>query len=326
MTARDDDFERKRFAWLRSDFELVGLVGALAAWLVGVLLGLVWDPLFWLGFLAAALILIATRRAQRTSPADADAIVSPVDGVVVSVAHTTPPSELRLPPADHVRIRVASSPLSMNGVHAPLAGEVASMVMEAGEPSVVIAMNADAHGLANAYMSFSADDQTLGVRLATGGFGPRLDIDIESGDPVRLGRRVGVRRAGGWCDIYLPAELDVAVWPGKSVVAAETRLTTGADSGFVAVSPQPAAAEPANPAPSEDAPYLAPLETAEAQDTDVSFESGDPATEVVDAPPPEDIEAETDTMDTDSDGDDPSEMFKRLRNKVEEAAKKDDQT
>ena len=333
MTERDDDFERKRFAWLRSDFELVGLAGALAAWLVGVLLGLVWDPLFWLGFLAAALILIATRRAQRTSPTDAGAIVSPVDGVVASVTHTTAPSELRLPPADHVRIRIASSPLSMNGVHAPLAGEVASMVMEAGEPSVVIAMNADAHGLANAYMSFSAADQIIGVRLATGGFGPRLDIDIESGDPVRLGRRVGVRRAGGWCDIYLPAELDVAVWPGMSLVAAETRLTTGADSGFVSISPQPAAAEPVADSPSEDQPYLKPLED-EVSEADVEFDAADTSIETEEATEPDKAQSsaeetassdtKTDATDTDADGEDPSEMFKRLRSKVEEAAKKDD--
>ena len=44
----DEDFSRKSFPWLRSGFDLEGYVGALAAWLVGILMGILWGPLFWL--------------------------------------------------------------------------------------------------------------------------------------------------------------------------------------------------------------------------------------------------------------------------------------
>lgn len=337
MTGTEEEFENRRFAWLRSEFELVGLVGALAAWLIGVLLGLVWDPLFWLGAIAAVVILLATRRANRTPPPAASAILAPVDGVVASVAYASPPSELRLPASEHVRIRVASSPFSMNGVHAPIAGEVSSLVLEAGEPSAVIAMKADAHGLANAYMSFSSAETQLGIRLAAGGLGPRLDMQVEAGDPVRLGRRVALRRAGGWCDIYLPAELDLAVWPGMSLVAAETRLTEGADAGFVAVTPQPATAEPVTPVtpPEPEGPPYPTLagEEAEAVATSTETAAPEPTERPETAERPETTEAGQDetggtetspTQASDYDPEDPAEMFKRLRDKVDEAADKDE--
>ena len=56
----DEDFSRKSFPWMRAGFDLEGYVGALAAWLVGILMGIVWGPLFWLGFFAAIVILFAT--------------------------------------------------------------------------------------------------------------------------------------------------------------------------------------------------------------------------------------------------------------------------
>ena len=49
----DTDLSRETFPWLRSGFDLEGYVGALAAWLVGILLGILWAPLFWIGFVAA---------------------------------------------------------------------------------------------------------------------------------------------------------------------------------------------------------------------------------------------------------------------------------
>lgn len=229
MTETNQDLEKRRFAWSRTGFDLEGIVGAVAAWLVGVLLGLLWDPLFWLGVIGAVLILLATRRASRVPPADARAIVAPVDGVVTEVLPMNPPPELRLDGGDMMRVRVASAPSSRNGVYAPIAGELETVIVETGDPSVVIAVDAEAHGLAAAFLTIKdADGEQVGVRLATGGLGPRLDLDVEPGDPVRLGRKIGQRRLGGWCDIYLPVGMSVAVWPGMTVVGAETRLVAGA--------------------------------------------------------------------------------------------------
>lgn len=301
MTGQTEDLERRRFPWAQTGFDMEGIVGAVAAWLVGILLGLIWDPLFWIGALAAVLVLLASRRANRSIPAGDDMILAPVDGVLVSIETATPPSELRLPGEAFNRLRISSSPASVNGLHVPLAGEVETLIREAGEPSVVAAMKADAHGLAGVYITFANGEARVGMRLASGGLGPRLDIDTEAGDPVRLGRKFGRRRLGGWCDIYIPAERTLAVWPGMTLVGAETRLVSGSDQD------QQHAAQPPHNVETVELPSVASTEPPVAETSDK----------------PESRESDTPQPASTDEKDDAAEMFARLRSKVEEASRRE---
>lgn len=218
----DEDFSRKSFPWLRAGFDLEGYVGALAAWLVGILLGIVWGPLFWIGFVAAIIILFATRTAERTSPDAEDLITAPVDGIVVSVGGAMPPDELRLGGAGWTRVRVSVGPTKTNGVHAPMDGAIDHVILETGDPAAFAAMKPDRPGLAIAFVSLESGSRSVGMRLATGGLGPRLEIAHEAGDAVRLGRNIGTMRLGGWCDLYVPSDVDVLPRPGQTLVCAET--------------------------------------------------------------------------------------------------------
>lgn len=216
------DLSDKRFPWARSGFDLEGYVGALAAWLVGILLGILWSPLFWIGFIGAVIILFATRTAERTTPALNDGIVAPCDGIVVSVGGAAAPDELRLEGAGWTRVRISAGPMATNGVYASMAGEVDHIIRETGDPAAFYAAKPDKPGLAVAYVSFASGQQSSGYRLATGGLGPRLEIASEAGDAVRMGRNIGTMRLGGWCDLYVPNEANVEVVPGQSLIGAET--------------------------------------------------------------------------------------------------------
>ena len=216
------DLSDKRFPWARSGFDLEGYVGALAAWLIGVLLGILWSPLFWIGFIGAVIILFATRTAERTSPAVEDALVAPCDGIVVSVGGAIPPDELRLEGTGWTRVRVSVGPTSTNGVYAPIAGEVDHIIRETGDPAAFYAAKPDKPGLSVAYVSFASGQRAAGYRLATGGLGPRLEIASEPGDAVRMGRNIGTLRLGGWCDLYVPEGTVIGVVPGQTLVGAET--------------------------------------------------------------------------------------------------------
>lgn len=312
MTGQSEDLERKRFAWAQAGFDMEGIVGAVAAWLVGILLGLIWDPLFWIGAIAAIIVLLATRRAHRSAPGDSETVVAPVDGVLVSVEQAPAPSELRLPGAEFNRLRIASSPASPNGVHAPLAGEIETLIREAGEPSVPVAMKPEAHGLSVVYVTIKSGEERIGLRLAAGGLGPRLDLDAEPGDPVRLGRRLGRRRLGGWCDVFIPADRPLTVWPGMTLVGAETRLTGPVDEEPARAAGPQATAETVD-WPATGAPDT-PGDTPE-PDTSMPAASASPPAGSQAGPPPRS-----------ADQDDAAEMFARLRSKVEEAAKRDDDT
>lgn len=292
---QSEDLERKRMPWARFGFDLEGLVGAVAAWLLGVLLGLLWDPLIWIGVIAAVIILAATRYSKRTAPPRMDAIVSPVDGVLVSIEELDPPAELRLGGGLFTRLRISSSPASMNRIHSPMAGEVSSLIEEAGEQSVVVASQPDMSGLEQSFLTLRSGSERVGIRVACAAFGPRMEIDVEMGDPVRLGRKIGVRRLGGWCDVWLNPAYTLAVWPGMSLRAGETELVgqRAASDWGSAQTPRGQAEAPEEP--EADEPFVIPEATVEDED-EVS--------------------------------DDPAEMFARLRAKVNERRKddKDDET
>ncbi|MEL7541352.1 MAG: phosphatidylserine decarboxylase, partial [Pseudomonadota bacterium] len=213
-----------------------------AALLVGILLGYVLGILFWLGFIAAVVILFATRTAERTPPEAEDLIVTPTDGMVVSVGGATPPDELRLEGAEWTRVRVSIGPTQTNGIHAPMDGAIDHIIREVGDPAAFAAIKPDRPGLAVAFVSLQSGERAVGMRFATGGLGPRLEIDAEAGDAVRLGRNIGTLRLGGWCDLYLPAAVTVLPTPGQTLIASETIL--GRFDETAAVAPTPVVAEP----------------------------------------------------------------------------------
>lgn len=199
-----------------------GVAAALGALLVALLLGALWSGLFWIGFAGVILALLAARWSHRTPPDLANGVVAPCDGVVVCVDRVEAPSELRLADSATTRIRIASAPSSTNKVYTPISGSVESMIYQAGENSVPLATRAGDEGLARAYLTFESRGQQVGVCLASGGLGPRIDLATEAGDIVRLGRPFGTRRLGGWCDVYVPTDVGMLIWPGQTLVGGET--------------------------------------------------------------------------------------------------------
>lgn len=220
----DQDLSQNRFPWLRSGFDLEGYVGALAAWLLAILLGWLWSPLFWIGFVAAVVILFATRTAERTAPVGENLIVAPCDGMVVSVGGATPPDELRLPTGRWTRVRISVGPTKTNGIYAPMDGGLDHIILETGDPAAFAATKPDRPGLSVAYVALESGSRAVGMRAATGGLGPRLEINGEPGDAVRLGRNIGTLRLGGWCDMYVPADVDILPAVGQTLIGSETVL------------------------------------------------------------------------------------------------------
>lgn len=307
----DTDMSNSRFAWLRSGFDLEGYVGALAAILIGLFLSMFWGPLFLLGLTGAVMALLATRTARRTPPLGEGLIVAPTDGIIVSIETAAPPAELRLPDGDWRRIRVSIAPCHSSGVHASMDGALGHIIRETGDSAAFAALRADRPGLAVLYYTLVSGTDLLGVRLATGGLGPRLDMEFESEDAVRLGRVIGTLRFGGWCDIYLPAELAIQPRIGQSLIGSETilahwpasceksPLSDIVDTAADAVSAQnPDTA----PAPSQSVP--SDIAQTDAEDT-LTLEKIAGAIKEADASP---ISDKTD--------EDVSEMFERLRREV----------
>lgn len=297
----DKDFSRDSFPWLRGGFDLEGYVGALAALLVGILLGYVLGLLFWIGFIAAVVILFATRTAERTPPQAEDLIIAPTDGVVVSVSGAAPPDELRLDGAAWTRIRVSIGPTKTNGIYAPMDGAIDHVIRETGDPAAFAAMKPDRPGLAVAFVSLQSGDRGVGMRFATGGLGPRLEVDSEAGDAVRLGRNIGTLRLGGWCDVYVPASVSVLPVPGQTLIGSETIL--GRFGGAAAAAPKTETAQ-ADDDPVQDDPSEDPVE-------------GELVIDEEDELTLEALSGEAEATKEAEDDEDVSEMFARLRKEAQ---------
>lgn len=213
--------------WFKEKFDLEGLgFGGLAlalAIIVGGIpyIGGILSFLFWIAFIV---ILFASRDNDRTSPTGKSLVLAPCDGILIDVSTVAPPREVRWDIPEVKRVRISSAPYSANGVRAPMTGNVESFLEEEGAPAA-LALKADDADLREAFMLFVGEEGVVGLRLATGGLGPRLDIDLEAGDGVRSGRKIGVRRLGGWCDIYLPLDAEVTLLPGMKIIGGETVLS-----------------------------------------------------------------------------------------------------
>jgi len=317
MINQTKDLENRRFPWALSRIDMAGMLGAVAAFFVMVLLSLVWGPLFLIGLAGLALVIFATRGAERAPPPDAEAVVSPVDGVVTSITSGLPPAELRLDGSDYVRVRIASAPTSTNTVHSPMAGEILSLIEEAGDSSVRLAREPDEMGLASAYFTIGSGTAKVGVRVVTGGLGPRLDIIAEAGDPVRVGREIGVRHLGGWCDVWLPEDASLAVWPGMTLRGAETRLVSAKAEAM-------SGAGMSSPMRDETVPFEMPSLDDE-EDASSASELEEASSTAEEEPSLEVQAPDNDTPDEiEEDGvvKDASEQFERLRKKVQDAKKK----
>ena len=232
MASRSHEFNARR-PWARTSFDIEGWVGALAALLFGIFAGAFWYPLFVIGFLAAGIVLAATRRVERSLPVGEFRVIAPCDGVISSIGPASPPSEFEFGGDDLVRVRISSSPLSPNTVFAPVTGPVTAAAFDEGEPSRMLATDPDLGGLEVSYLAIGAGKDAVGLKLISAGFGPRLDVETEAGDMLRAGRAFAKRRLGGWCDVYLPAGLEAAVWPGQTIIGGETELAALSDTWVV---------------------------------------------------------------------------------------------
>jgi phosphatidylserine decarboxylase len=198
-------------------FVAVGVVASL-------LLFLLWAPAGWAAAVVTLWMVYFFRDPWRVTPTRPGLLISPADGIVVSIAAATPPPELAMGDVAVVRIGIFLNVFDVHVTRAPVGGRVAAMHYTKGR-------------FVNASLDkASEDNERLAIRIAppegpdvafvlvAGLVARRIACNLYDGQQIATGQRIGIIRFGSRVDIYCPPPYVPMVVAGQRMVGGETVL------------------------------------------------------------------------------------------------------
>jgi phosphatidylserine decarboxylase len=191
---------------------------------VSVLLGLLWQPLFWLGLGLTVWCYYFFRDPLRAVPQDDRLVISPADGVVSLISDVVPPQELDLGDRPLTRVSVFMNVFNCHVNRAPVAGRVTRIAYHKGKFVNASLDKASEHNERNGLTIETPGGTRIGVVQIAGLVARRIVCFVKEGDPLDAGARFGLIRFGSRLDIYLPEGVSPQVSVGQTSVAGETIL------------------------------------------------------------------------------------------------------
>lgn len=191
---------------------------------IAVLLGLIWQPLFWLGLGATVWCYYFFRDPVRTVPQREGLVLSPADGVVSLISEVAPPPELGLGDTPVIRVSVFMNVFNCHVNRSPMDGTVTQIAYHEGKFLNASLDKASVHNERNGLAIESADGHRIGVVQIAGLVARRIVCFVKIGDMLKAGERFGLIRFGSRLDVYLPEGIQPAVSVGTTAVAGETIL------------------------------------------------------------------------------------------------------
>ncbi|WP_340118843.1 phosphatidylserine decarboxylase [Pelagibius sp. 7325] len=201
----------------RAGWPFIGI--ALAA---AVLLGLLWEPLFWLGLLAAAYCAYFFRNPPRVTPTRVGLVIAPADGMVMPIERAVPPPELELGDQPLTRISIFLNIFNVHINRVPLDGTITALSYRPGKFVNAALDKASEDNERMALKVTTYDGVDLGFVQIAGLVARRIVCHAKLGEPVRAGQVFGLIRFGSRMDVYLPEGVHPLVVPYQTAVAGET--------------------------------------------------------------------------------------------------------
>jgi len=189
-----------------------------------VVLFLLWHPAGWVALILTLWIVYFFRDPWRVTPTRAGLVVSPADGIVVSVAQVPPAPELGMSDAATTRIGIFLNLFDVHVARAPLAGRLVGRTYIPGRFINASLDKASEHNERLALRLDPQDGAEIGCVLIAGLVARRIVCPLSEGQIVATGERIGIIRFGSRIDVYLPAEYAPLVIVGQRMIAGETVL------------------------------------------------------------------------------------------------------
>jgi len=190
---------------------------------VSLVLGLLWEPLMWVGFVLTAWCAYFFRDPVRLTPLDDDLVISPADGRVSSIALVSPPEELGLGSEPMLRITVFMNVFNCHVNRAPMRGTIRRIAYREGK-FVNAELDKASHENERNGLVIETERGTIGVVQIAGLVARRIVCWSAENETLQAGERFGLIRFGSRLDVFLPDGAQPRVSLGQTAIAGETVL------------------------------------------------------------------------------------------------------
>jgi phosphatidylserine decarboxylase len=211
---------RRVLAPLHPDgFKFVGI-----AVVATLLLFLLWAPAGWIAAIVTLWMVYFFRDPWRVTPTRPGLLISPADGLVVSVAAASPPPELAMGDMAFVRIGIFLNIFDVHVTRAPVGGRVAAMRYTKGR---FVNASFDKASEGNERLAIRIappEGPDVAFALVAGLVARRIVCGVYDGQQVVTGQRIGIIRFGSRVDIYCPPPYVPMVVAGQRMIGGETVL------------------------------------------------------------------------------------------------------
>ncbi|HZU88616.1 MAG TPA: phosphatidylserine decarboxylase [Stellaceae bacterium] len=178
----------------------------------------------WLGLAATLWIAYFFRDPWRVTPDRPGLLVSPADGLVVSVGPARPPPELGMDAGTVARIGIFLNIFDVHVTRTPVGGRVTALRYTKGRFFNASLDKASEHNERMAIRIAPPKGPDIAFVQIAGLVARRIVCDLRQGQEVAAGQRMGLIRFGSRVDVYCPPPYVPLVVVGQRMVGGETVL------------------------------------------------------------------------------------------------------
>ena len=201
--------------------------------IVTLILFFVWRPAGWIALILTLWLAYFFRDPWRVTPTRPGLIVSPADGIVVSLGPAAPPPELDMGADPIPRIGIFLNLFDVHVARAPIGGKLVARRYTKGR---FINASFDKASTDNERLALRIapdDGPALACVLIAGLVARRIVCGLYEGQILTTGERIGIIRFGSRADIYCPPPYAPVVVLGQRMVAGETVIADRMASGGI---------------------------------------------------------------------------------------------
>jgi len=183
-------------------------------------------------FLGTIFILITIwvyyffRDPERFSINDDNFIVSPADGLIIDISDQTGPVELQLENTSYIKVSIFMNVFNCHVNRTPVTGKVEEISYKPGKFLNASLDKASKENERNYYkIKCSKTNEEIIVVQIAGLIARRIVCEVEQGQEIKQGDRIGMIRFGSRVDIFLKNKKILAKL-GQNVVAGESLIAS----------------------------------------------------------------------------------------------------